>query len=195
MLLATHELLSMPVMSLQTGAEIGSTDRTVIDPSSFQILAYELSGQKLDTHPAFLRVEDIRELSDFGFIVDSSDEILTLDDIVTAKEIYKKPFRIEGMKVVDDTGTKLGKVEQSIMDTDTFRVEQLQIRQSFFKSLADTNLIIHRNQIIDVQEDKIIVRSPTVSADSPDKPRRQPLVNPFRSATPPQPESAKATRQ
>lgn len=194
MLLPTHELLGLPIMSLQTGTEIAVTTSCIIDPATLNILAYEIDGKNLDEHPAFLKIEDIRELSDIGFIIDSNDEIISLDDIVTHKELYMSPVRLENMRVVDEQHTKLGKVERSIMDTQSFRIEQLQVRQPFFKSLADTNLIVHRRQIIDVSKDRIVVKTPTIQETTRQPLEKQPFVNPFRRATPPQPESVKTDR-
>lgn len=195
MLLATSELFDMPVMSLQTGAEIAHTSSAIIDLATLHILAYELSGAQLDTHPSFLRIEDIRELSDIGFIVDSSDEIITLDDIVVAKRIYTKHAKLEGMHVVDDHGSKLGKVLQSIMSTQTFRIEQLQVSRPFFQSFTETELLIHRDQIVDVNDDTIIVRAASSDVNHHAKLEKQPFINPFRGATSPQPESAKTDRR
>ncbi|MBH1980366.1 PRC-barrel domain-containing protein [Candidatus Saccharibacteria bacterium] len=192
MLLATNDLLNTPVMSLQTGAEIAVAGSPVIDPSNFHILAYELYGDKLDIEPAFLKVEDIRELSDIGFIVDSSDEVIALDDIVVGKESYLQPIQLEGMRVIDDHHNKIGKVERVIMTTETFEVEQLYIRQPFLKSFSDTELIIHRRQIIDVTKEAIVVRSPTVK--EVEKNAKQAFINPFHQASPQQPESVKSDR-
>lgn len=194
MLLATSELLQMPVMSLQTGSEIAETTTAIVDTATLHVLAYELSGSQLDSYPSFLRVEDVRELSDIGFIVDSSDEIVTLEDIVIGKESYTKKVQLEGMKVVDDHGTKLGKVSQTIMSTDTFRIEQLQVARPFFQSLTETELLIHRQQITDITDTTIVVRTATAKEQQHAKLEKQPFINPFRGATPPQPESVKSDR-
>ncbi|QHN43155.1 hypothetical protein GII36_04880 [Candidatus Mycosynbacter amalyticus] len=194
MLLPAQELLNMPVMSLQTGTEIAETVGCVIDPDTLNILAYEINGKSLDEHPAFLKIEDIRELSDIGFIVDSSDEVISLDDIVTHKQLYEAPVQLESMHVIDEQHTKLGKVEQLVMDTQSFRVEQLQVRRPFFKSLSDTSLVIHRQQIIAITPDAIIVRTPTVRESNQSPLEKQPLINPFRGTRPPQPESVKSDR-
>lgn len=194
MLLATQELLELPVMSLQTGGEIATTRNTIIDSDTLHILAYELEGKQLDMHPAYLKIEDIRELSDIGFIVDSSDEILALDDIVVHKNLYEHPIRLESMRVVDEQDNKLGKVERLIMDTQSFRVEQLHVRRPFLRSLSDTSLVIHRRQIVNITPDVIVVRTPTVDTTEQQDLKKQTFVNPFRSTAPPQPESAKSTR-
>lgn len=194
MLLTIQELLGMPVMSLQTGTKIAETIAYVIDPGTLNVLAYEIDGKNLDEHPAFLKIEDIRELSDIGFIVDSSDEIMTLDDVVNHKELYESSVQLEGMRVVDEQHTKLGKVEQLVMDTQSFRIEQLHVRRPLLKSLSDTNLIIHRQQIIDITNDTILVRTPTAHDTHHQPLEKQPFVNPFRGASPPQPESVKSDR-
>lgn len=194
MLLSLSELVTVPVMSLQTGVEVAYTTVPIINPTTLDILAYELEGDSLDTHPAFLRVQDIRELSDIGFIIDSSDELIYLDDIVTHADFYADPLQIVGMRVVEDTGTQLGKVEAAIMDTATFRIEQLQVKQPLFKRFIETNLLVNRAQIKDVTEDSIIVRSATTKDTKATTSRPHP-INPFRSATPPQPESVKSTRR
>lgn len=182
-------------MSLQTGTEIAETVACIIDPATLNIVAYEIDGQNLDEHPAFLKIEDIRELSDIGFIVDSSDEVISLEDIVVHKELYETPVQLENRRVVDEHHAKLGKVEGLVMDTQSFRVEQLRVKRPFLKSLSDTNLIIHRRQIVDVTPEAIIVRTPTQGSVERTPLEKQPLINPFRRATPPQPESVKSTRR
>lgn len=181
-------------MSLQTGGEIAYTTVAVINPANLHILAYELDGSQLDEKPAFIRIEDIRELSDMGFIVDSSDSLTLLEDLVIDKQYYEQPPQIEGMKVIDDHGTKLGKVDNTIMSTDTFRIEQLSVKRPFFKSLAETELLIDRRQIINISGDTITVRNPSDKAASRVKIEKQPLLNPFRGATPTHPESVKSNR-
>lgn len=194
MLISLAELTSIPVMSLQTGVEVAYTVEPIVDPSTLDILAYELDGESLDTTPAFLRVQDIRELSDLGFIIDSSDSLSDLDDFVTHADLYKNPVQIEGMRVLDDRSTLLGKVEAAIMDTQTFRIEQLQVKPPLFKRFMETNLLISRAQIKEVTDDTIIVRSATLKDKVEAKTTRR-AMNPFRNTTPPQPESIKPNRR
>lgn len=193
MLLSTKELINIPVMSLQTGTEIATTVNPIIDVSTLHILAYELEGSQLTETPAFLRVEDIRELSDIGFIVDSSDTLTVLDDIVIDLDSYTHPLHLEGIKVVDDNGVKLGKLETAIMNTSTFAIEQIHIKQPLFKNFSDTNLLINRSQIIDVTHAQIVVRSPSIKAHTGPRPSvKQSLLDAIRRPVNPRPESAKS---
>lgn len=194
MLLKTLDLLEIPIMSLQTGSEIAHTITTIIDSRKLHILAYELEGSQLDERPSFIRIEDIRELSDIGFIVDSSDSLTILDDLVVDRRYYENPLRLEGMKVVDSDGKKLGKVDYATTNTSSFHIEQISIRQPFFKSITDTNLLIGRQQIISVSDNTITVRTPKEIDKQSVKIDKQPFINPFRGHVAPQPESAKSDR-
>lgn len=193
MLLSTKELLDIPVMSLQTGTEIAATSDPIIDRGTLHILAYELYGPQLNDTPSFLRVEDIRELSDIGFIVDSSDTLTVLDDIVIDLKDYTDPLHLEGMKVLDTHGVTLGKVEAIIMSTATFSVEQLQIKQPLLRRLSETNLLIKRSQIIDITDDHILVQAADIKAEHETKlTNRQSLLQAIRRPAAPRPESAKS---
>ena len=183
MLLRTSQLLSLAIMSLQTGEEIAYSESLLIDPDTLQIAALE-----------FLRIEDIRELSSIGFIIDSSDECIGLDDVIAIKELYNNGFQPVDKQVVDETGKKLGKVYDTIFNTDTFRIEQLCVNRPLLMSFGDTELLIRRTQIVDVTDRQIVVRSTAIKqTDAAKKKRSQPMDNPFRKPQrDPQPETITA---
>lgn len=181
MLIISEKLLNTPVLGLQTGSELARTKEAVIDPSNLEVLAYELTGPLLDSHPSFLRISDIREISDIGLIVDSSDEFVAVDDVIKLRDVYRLSFTLMGMSVVDEKHRKLGKVHDYTINTASFLVQQLSVKRPFFKSLNDTELLIHRSQITEINNDAIIVHS---EADIPEPlldSVRTSYVNPFRS--------------
>jgi uncharacterized protein YrrD len=181
MLIISDRLLGTPVLGLQTGGELARTKEAIIDPANLEILAYELSGPLLDAQPSFLRISDIREVSDIGLIVDSSDEFVGVDDVIKLRDIYRLNFRLIGMPVIDEKREKLGKVNGYTINTASFLVQQLSVKRPFFKSLNDTELLIHRSQITEINNDAIIVHS---EADVPEPLMdsvRTSYVNPFRS--------------
>lgn len=186
MLITGDRLLHAPVLGLQTGGELARTNKAIINPANLKILAYELSGPLLDTHPSLLRIADIREISDIGLIVDSSDEFISPGDVIKLEEVYKLNFILLGMPVVDLKGSKLGKVNGYSINTVDFLVHQLSIKRPFLKSLNDTELLVHRSQITEINDRAIIVRS---EADIPE-PLLQSVkgsyVNPFRGKPSPE---------
>jgi hypothetical protein len=186
MLIAGSRLLDTPVMGLQTGGELARTVREIINPHTLEVIAYELTGPLLDTRPALLRVADVREFSDIGMIVDSSDEFVSPSDIIKLNEIYQLHFTLNGKLVTDTKHRKLGKVDGYTIETGGFVIQQLSIKRPFLKSLNDAQLLIHRSQIKEVNDKEIIVESETKHATPVMKAVRDTYTNPFRKSAGPQ---------
>ncbi|HRN96862.1 MAG TPA: PRC-barrel domain-containing protein [Candidatus Saccharibacteria bacterium] len=185
MLVLGSRLLSMPVMSLQTGTKLAEANLPLIDPSNLKILAYNVSGPLLGNKKTLLLVSDIRELGKLGMIIDSSDEFVELDDVVAIKKVSDLNFKLIGMAVIDETKRKLGKLEDYSVDTDSFVIQQLHVKRGLLKSLSETELLIHRSQIVEINDTQIIVRTTAKKlAATPAKPNQLSYINPFRSPAP-----------
>jgi hypothetical protein len=188
MLIAGTRLINAPVMGLQTGAELARTSRPIIDPRTLEIVAYEVEGPLLDLHPSLLRIADVREFSEIGLIIDSSDEFVSPDDVIKLGEIYKLGFDPIGMTVIDKKRKKLGKVEAYTLETGAFVIQQLEVKRPLLRSLNDTSLLIHRTQIKEINDEAIIVQSETEGPKPVLDAVRTAYVNPFRKGQNPQAE-------
>jgi hypothetical protein len=166
-------------MGLQTGGELARTKKAIINPRTLEIVAYELSGPLLNTQPSLLRVADVREFSDIGLIVDSSDEFVSPDDIIKLNEVYQLDFNPIGMSVIDEKRNKLGKVEDYNIETGGFVVQPLSVKRPLLKSFNDTHLLIHRTQITEINDEAIKVRS-EVKSQPVSHAERSTYHNPFR---------------
>lgn len=187
MLLHGSRLTHTPIMGLQTGTELATTVQPVIDPRSLSIIAYVVDGPLLDVKPSLLRIDDVRELSDIGMIIDSSEEFVGLDDVIKLKEVYTYHFRLVDMPVVDEHGKKLGKVTDYTFDPKSFVIQQLNVKRSLLQSLNESELLIHRSQITEINDQSIVVRTATARPEPVNGATRN-YTNPFRRQSP-QPES------
>lgn len=184
MLIIGTRLLNTPVMSLQTGGRLGQTEKPIIDPANLKIVAFEVEGPLLSERPALLRVADIREMGRVGMIINSNDEIIGVHDVIKIEKLYDQNFSLLNMTVIDDRKHKLGKVEDYTVDTDSFVIQQLNVKRGFFKGLTDTGLLISRAQILEINDHAIIVKSPTQKSVEPVmQASRTEFVNPFRKPT------------
>ena len=186
MLIPFERFVDTPVMSLQTGSELARTSNILVDPRDLTIVAYELTGPVLDQRPSFLRPVDVRELSNLGLIVDSSDEFVGIDDVIRIKQVYEYHFSLLGLDVIDEKKKKLGKIQGFNVDSGSFSVQQINVKRPLLKSFGETELLIHRSQIVEVRESFVSVRSATT--EEPTKAPMREFANPFRT-TNVQPES------
>ena len=185
MLLLASRLEKYPVMSLQTGGKVAELLAPVIDPGTLAVVAYTVAAPLLDSQKTqLLRVADIRELSDIGMIVDSIDEIVAYGDVIKLDELYDLGFPLVGMRVRDEKRVKLGKVIDYTIDVATFTAVQLTVKRPLMHSFTDTELVIHRSQIVEINDEAIVVHS---KAEVPEHTRTTSpgsYVNPFRKGNP-----------
>lgn len=189
MILLGSSLVNSPVLSLQTGGPIGQTTTAVVDPGTLKVVAYEVSSQLRDESPLVVRIVDVREMSDLGLIIDSIDELENPADIIKLNDIYKLGFNPIGMNVTDERRHKLGRVVDYTIETSGFYIQQLTVKRPLFKSFSDTELLIHRSQIIEINNSAIVVHS---EAKAPEPELHEVIgsyVNPFRKPSETAPDS------
>lgn len=192
MLVLGSRLHDTPVMSLQTGTRLAKITAPILNPANLKIVAYEVDGPLLSEHPSFLRTDDIREMGTLGMIIDSADEFVGPDDIIKLKELREIDFQVTGMPVIDEHKHKLGKVDDYTLETKGFVIQQLNVKRGLLRGLNDTGLLIHRSQIVEINDNAIIVKTTAKKSVEPVmEATRHEYVNPFRSPAP-QPDQGEA---
>ena len=183
MLIAIDTLIGAPVMSLQTGTQLAATSAAIVDPRQLAVVAFYVEGSGLEQSPSILHPGDIRELSDIGMIIDSAEKLMSLDGLVRLQEIIDFEFELIGLKVIDEHKRKLGKVASYSVETTGYSIMQVYTEQSLIRSLSTMGNTIHREQIISVNNEVMIVQSPTVreGVKKAAKDASNVFVNPFRS--------------
>lgn len=184
MLLHGSQLIGMSIMSLQTGTELAKTKAPVIDPANLKIIAYEVEGKMLVENPSYIRIADVRELSNIGMIIDSNDEFVTLEDVITLKKIIDLNFSLVGLNVIDEVKHKLGKVNGYNIDSESFIIQQIVVKQGVIKSLSDTELLVHRSQIVEINDHEVIIKAGAKKLVPIAKPSQLDYINPFKSPSP-----------
>ena len=190
MLMPINRLIDTPIMSLQTGMPLAKVVAVIVDPRKLKIAALRVEGNRLSHDQSVLHPEDIREISDIGLIVDGDDSLMPLDDLVRLKEIIDFNFELMGIRVEDESHHLLGHVKDFALDPNSFYVQQLYTKPSLIKSITSTGLTINRSQIVSINNQRIIVRDPTVPVKEERVELAKNFINPFRAPVPSGPDSS-----
>lgn len=184
MLILGSRLKNLPVMGLQTGGELAITKQAIIDPHNLGIVAYRVEGPLLGGAETYLRIEDSRELSDIGFIIDSIDDFVQASDVIKLQQIIKLHFHLDGIKVTDENKRAIGKVVDYTLEAGGFTIQQLTVKRPLMKRFNDTELLIHRSQITEITDDTIIIHSEAEMPEHTVTTTPGSYVNPFRKGNP-----------
>ncbi len=185
MLVTSSRFIGTTVYSLQTGAPIGAISEPIIDPDKLKIVDRRLTGPLIQ-HANILDINSIREYSDIGLIIDSIEELSAPEDIVKIEKLLSLNFNLIGLKVETKKGSKLGKVSDYTFMSDNYIIQQIIVKRPTIKAFIDPELTIHRREIAEINDYKIIVKDEekTIKARSENEDFIPNFVNPFRNKEP-----------
>jgi len=158
----------------------------VVDPNDLKIIAFKVEGPLVGREAGnILPVHSIREFSRLGMIIDSTDELVEEDEIISIKKILELNFSLVGLKVQTKKGDKLGKITDFSVEPESWQVQQIIVQRPLLKSFLDPELIISRQQIADVNDYVLTIK------DEHEKPKTKAkaksnaemvsnFINPFR---------------
>lgn len=158
MLIYNSRLLNMPILSVQDSGKIGTISNTIVDPDTLKIVAFRVKGAIGSDGGNILDANSIREYSEFGLVIDSTDELVKDDDIVKIKNVLELNFSLIDLKVETKKGSKLGKIIDFTVTEDNFSVQQIIVKRPTVKSFWDSELIVPRSEIVEITDYKVIVR-------------------------------------
>jgi len=116
-------------------------------------------------------------------VIDDADELVSPDDVVKIKEVLDLNFGLIGLKVETKKGTHLGKIFDYTLDSESFMLQQIIVKRPAIKSFLDPELTIHRREIVEVNDYKVIVKDEekVIKARAAKEDFVPNFVNPFRS--------------
>jgi len=145
------------ILSLRSGGPVGHASCPLIDPDNLKIegwYATALGNKKR----MILPVMEVRDIISKGIVVDDHSSLTHVEDLVRQKRIIELSFELIGKLVRTDDKKKLGKVQDYAVDEESMYIKKLYINQNIFKNLTAQQLVIDRNQIIEINDKEIIVR-------------------------------------
>lgn len=167
----------MPIRSLRTGRQIGKLGDHIINPDNLRLDAFYVQ-QRLSGAQLYLFASDIREIGRLGAVIDSEDSLMEGDDLVRLEKLQEINFLMQGKKVETDKKRKVGKVVNYAVDDASFLIEKMYIRPSIMKGFTSGDLVIGRQQVLNVTDSKIVVKDTDIKAqESARKPSFNPIVN------------------
>ena len=158
-----NKLSNLAIISVQASRPIGRVNGWIIDPRNLHIVAlYAQPGGSDESK--ILHTSDIREFNNRGLLIDHDEQLMETDGLVRLQEVIDYKFQLLDKPVETDDGRRIGKVSSFAFDSIGWRVMRLNVGQSVVKNMGASELIIHRQQIVKVTDNKIIVDSAKVKA-------------------------------
>ncbi len=167
MLVLSGALTGKPVASVQSGHKVATTAEMIIDPRNLKIFAFRVDSPK--SSELILHTEDVRSVTPQGLVIDNNNQLMTFDeDLVRLKEVAEINFALVDKPVYTEDKKKIGKVMDFVTETQDFMIMKIHVSRPLMKSFGSSQLIIDRSQIVQITDDRIVVRSTALKEKAAD---------------------------
>lgn len=171
-------LKNLPVISLLNGQVVSTVESAIINPDKLELVAVYCQNGIWRKSTSVIMARDIREIAREGLVINSLEDIEDASEIVRLKAVIERKYNPIGSDVITQSGEKLGKTEDYSIETTSYKIQKLYLKQSLLKNLLLNNLIIDRIQIVDVTPNTIIVKDATLTDLGKKKPVARVLAHP-----------------
>lgn len=160
MLILSKLLLDQPVMSLRTGGRVATARAPIINPTNLKIEGFYCTDS-IDTHKTLILVNrDIRDVLPAGLVINDHEVLSEPEDLVRLHDVMEWDYQLIGKAVFTVHKKKLGKITDFATDPESMIIQKLYVVQSIVRSFAGGSLSIDRNQIVEINKNRIIVKDP-----------------------------------
>src|SRR3989338_5239790 len=154
------ELKGWEVASLRTQAKIAKVDDFLFDPRNGRIPAVIVLPKGiigLQNQPLLLPAEDILEWQNKLVFIQDEESLTPPKEIVRLKELVDDHFDLIGLRVVTESGQKIGQVEDYIVETNLLQINKLVVRRQlwWFFSFQE---VISLKRVISMDEKQVIIK-------------------------------------
>ena len=179
------DILSLPIISITEGRELGMSKTLVIDAKNGMIAAITIEDEEWYRGVKLIPYASIIAIGDDAITILHSDKILKLSQVGDYEAMLDENIKILGTKAITKTGTIQGKVCE-IFVGDNGRIEKCEIRKndgSVTEVLAD-NISIFGKQVTVIDPDGVKKTSPVVQPIPEVKPAEIPVEKPVEVVKP-----------
>ena len=156
-------IIGKKIHSFHSGYNAGDVINFFVNKDNLKIELLLINNKDLKEE-SYLSTNDIRSIAGPLVIINSEDDLSKEEDLIRQKEIIRKPFTLIGSKVVTQDGKYLGRVKDFTIDYDSFKTIKLYLKASLIKRIVNESFIIDSSQVINVEKNKVIVKSSVIKA-------------------------------
>jgi uncharacterized protein YrrD len=162
-----NKIIGLPVI-IKDNKKVGIIKDIFIDPDIGQVLGLVLSLNKIIDKRIYVFYDDIVKFGKGGIEIKNKESVKSLTDISgSQKKSIEKNFKIINSKVITIAEDNLGNVSDIEIDVISGKILKIFVRGGIIRNLIRGELIVSRNQIIEIKKSEVIVQDIVVKSNKP----------------------------
>jgi len=152
----SKQFLSMPVISLQEGRQIGSVKGLVVDPSLKQVVALVIEQKGWFKEQKYIPFSKVKSVGEDAVTIDRTASAERGSGLPNTMKLLKDNVEIIGARIVTENGTLLGYVDEYYVDLTSGQLVGLEFADKFLSSVMHGKAFLDTNYIHTIGQDVII---------------------------------------
>ncbi len=157
----SRKFISMPIVSLEEGIQIGAAKNIVIDPSKMEVAAIIIDQRGWFREQKIIPYTKVRSIGDDAITIDQSSNVQRTMSLPHILKLIKENVNPVGVKVITENGTVLGVVDEYYIDEKTGKIKCFEISGKFLESLFKGKALMSADHIRTLGSDIIVVNEGT----------------------------------
>lgn len=153
----SRKFVSMPIVSLEEGIQIGTVRSLVVDPVKMEVAALVIDQRGWFREQKIIPYAKVKSVGSDAVTIDQSTTVQRPISLPEILKLIKERANPIGTKVIAENGTVLGQVDEFYIDETTGKIFSLEISGKFLESLFKGRAVLPIECVRTIGSDVVVV--------------------------------------
>ncbi len=153
----SRKFISMPIVSLEEGIQLGAVRNLVVDPVKMEIAAVIIDQRGWFREQKIIPYSKVRSVGNDAITIDQSANVQKTVSLPEILKLIKERANPVGTRVIAENGTVLGVVDEFNIDEETGKITSLEVAGKRLESLFKGKALLPISYVRTMGSDVIVV--------------------------------------
>jgi uncharacterized protein YrrD len=154
----SRKYLSLPIISLQEGRQIGYVKSLILDATTKSLAAIVVDSKGFFKDQRIIPYAKVISVGDDAITIDTGSHVEKTSNLPDLFELVKAKLTIIGTKMVTETGKTLGTADEYYVDPKTGKITQIEISGGILEGFLNGKAWMTAEHIITIGHDVIVTK-------------------------------------
>lgn len=156
-MLPSKKFISLPIVSLKEGQQIGFVRNLVINPGAQSVVAFVVDPKGFFKEQRIIPYNKVTSIGESAITISTESQVEKATNLPDILEFLKEKAAIIGIKVITESGKTLGFVEEFYINAEDGSITMLDISAGKIEGLFSGKARLHAVDILTIGSDVIVV--------------------------------------
>ncbi len=160
----SRKYLSLPIISLQEGQQIGYVKNIILNASTKSLAAIVVDPKGFFKDQRIIPYSRVVSVGDDAITIDKESHVEKTSNLPELFDLVKEKLTIIGTKMVTETGKTLGTADEYYVDPQTGKITQIEISGGKLEGFLSGKALIAAEYILTIGHDVIVTQKGSENA-------------------------------